>query len=380
MPVCPAAAYGAFIGLCVGDAAGAVLEFYQGTISRQVASHAMLMPGGGALRVGPGQVTDDSELAMSLACALQGRDPARGFPLDTVASAYVAWYLSRPFDSGLTCGRAFGSTPAGAGAAARMMQHAVSNSIVSEANGSLMRVLPLALWSARLPIDVVAHNARLDAMLSHPSPTCQDCNVLYCIAIAHLVTHPGDAGGAIDAVEHHIEWRHTCSKVVGWYGHSRLEDCVEQLDCRHNIGHVRHAFTLAMHFLRRRTPYAEAILRTLMKGGDTDTNAAIVGGMMGALHGPSGIPPAMLDPVLAFRCDQVDERDRAAGHRRPATYSASAVRGYATHLLDPAGYAGDDGGKGGDGDDGDDGAGGCANSPGVTVVKCGRREASLASS
>lgn len=34
-------------------------------------------------------------------------------------------------------------------------------------------------------------------------------------------------------------------------------------------------------------------------GGDTDTNAAIVGGMIGALHGASSIPEYMKMPVLA---------------------------------------------------------------------------------
>ena len=39
-----------------------------------------------------------------------------------------------------------------------------------------------------------------------------------------------------------------------------------------------------------------------MKGGDTDTNCAIVGAMMGALHGTQGIPSYMIDPMLAFDC------------------------------------------------------------------------------
>ncbi len=47
-----------------------------------------------------------------------------------------------------------------------------------------------------------------------------------------------------------------------------------------------------------RSPFEAALRDTLSRGGDVDTNAAIVGGMMGALHGASGIPASMQNPVL----------------------------------------------------------------------------------
>jgi ADP-ribosyl-[dinitrogen reductase] hydrolase len=40
----------------------------------------------------------------------------------------------------------------------------------------------------------------------------------------------------------------------------------------------------------------------LLKGGDTDTNAAIVGGMMGALHGVTELPQEWVHTMLNFRC------------------------------------------------------------------------------
>lgn len=64
---------------------------------------------------------------------------------------------------------------------------------------------------------------------------------------------------------------------------------------------------LAFAALRRRMPYEEAIRWTLGKQGDTDTNAAIVGAMIGALHGASHIPEAMREPVMRFdpvRCPE----------------------------------------------------------------------------
>jgi ADP-ribosyl-[dinitrogen reductase] hydrolase len=79
---------------------------------------------------------------------------------------------------------------------------------------------------------------------------------------------------------------------------------------------------LAFHFLRRATPYEEAIKATLMKGGDTDTNAAIVGGMMGALHGASAIPERMKQPVLTYR----------EGQPRPGALHARHIPGLAVQL------------------------------------------------
>ena len=52
---------GCMAGGLVGDAAGAVLEFCDGTITEADAKRAMTMPGGGVLQVGSGQVTDDGE-------------------------------------------------------------------------------------------------------------------------------------------------------------------------------------------------------------------------------------------------------------------------------------------------------------------------------
>ena len=42
----------------------------------------------------------------------------------------------------------------------------------------------------------------------------------------------------------------------------------------------------------------------MLKGGDTDTNAAIVGSMIGALVGYSGLPPDYIDKILSF--DNID--------------------------------------------------------------------------
>jgi ADP-ribosylglycohydrolase len=78
---------------------------------------------------------------------------------------------------------------------------------------------------------------------------------------------------------------------------------------------------MAIYFLRNpEINFEEAIKITLMKGGDTDTNAAIVGGMVGAYK---QIPEYMLKPVLDFDCTAEGRH-----HKRPAKYSVKKVIGH----------------------------------------------------
>ncbi len=58
---------GCVLGAFIGDAAGAILEFMDyRKITDELVRKAMKLCGGGALKVGPGQITDDSEMAMCL--------------------------------------------------------------------------------------------------------------------------------------------------------------------------------------------------------------------------------------------------------------------------------------------------------------------------
>ena len=55
--------------------------------------------------------------------------------------------------------------------------------------------------------------------------------------------------------------------------------------------------------LQQGTAYVAALQDTLSRGGDTDTNACIVGGMIGALHGVDAIPADMRATVLGRHVD-----------------------------------------------------------------------------
>jgi ADP-ribosyl-[dinitrogen reductase] hydrolase len=321
-------ALGCLTGVFVGDAAGATLEFLRRPVTEYHVAKAMRMEGGGSLNVAPGQFTDDSELAIHLLKALHDKDPSVGMPLSSIAKEYIDWHLSLPFDCGMTCGRAFAFSKD----EMDLMRKAKQYSSLSEANGSLMRIAPLAIWCRKLPPHVVMTYAREEAQLSHPNVICQDANALYCLAITYLLQHAHDAKGAVQYCRGFIDKIHPI--VANWFNMSVDDDFyLDNIDCTVNIGHVKHAFMLAFSLLKANVTFEEGIRLALSKGGDVDTNAAIVGGILGALHGFEGIPEYMKNPVMEFDPSQNDPNKTLLGYVRPPLYSCKTAVKYLDKMI-----------------------------------------------
>jgi ADP-ribosyl-[dinitrogen reductase] hydrolase len=296
------AALGAVLGALVGDAAGAVLEFFGRRIDASDVAHALTLPGGGTWAVAPGQITDDGELTMSLLNALVEAPDA---PRAAAAAHYDRWVRSDPFDIGATTSLSLGCLrdPAWAARArassaeVAMTEAARERCMASKANGSLMRATPLGVWGAARDDAALVLAAQDDARLSHPNPACVDACVAYVLAVASLVRAPGDELRALAAARSWAE-AHACEEVRGWLDDA---DAGTRVPYTPQDGFVRIAFTHAFRHLRLGTPYVEALRETLSGGGDTDTNACIIGGLLGARWGASAIPEAMRAAVLA--CD-----------------------------------------------------------------------------
>lgn len=303
------AALGSVLGACVGDAAGATLEFLGRKPTDREIDQALALVGGGPFGVAPGQVTDDGELTISLANALA---ESLEFDLELIARSYADWVRSRPFDIGMATRGALGcfldqewaSRCETQGYAAGMMAAAAARNSASKANGSLMRASPIGVWAHDEPDDRIAEYARLDSRLSHPNPSCADAVACYAIAIAHLVRAPGDRAGAFERAE---AWAKCDAheEVAGW-----LRDAREDVRVPFHplVGFVRIGFTHAFRHLLLGSGFVEAVRETLAGGGDTDTNACIVGGLVGAAAGVYAIPRSMRDRVLG--CDTSNGRPR----------------------------------------------------------------------
>jgi len=294
---------GAVLGALAGDAAGATLEFSSWALDRQRVKGAMEMVGGGKLRTAPGQITDDGEMALCLMHALAGEST---FSIEKAAVEYLRWYRSRPFDiGGTTSTGLFGGEGQPAGRVHEgMWRAAEEHNSMSKANGGLMRIAPLGVWGWRLSAEALVEAVCFDSRLTHSHPSCQHAAAVYCLAIRHLMNNPGDSKGAFRTAE---EW---ADKLENFEARHWLSQAAEGEDVGYSphIGFVRYGFTHAFRHLKMQTPYPEAIFETLFGGGDTDTNACIVGGLVGALHGEEGIPVRMRDAL--YRCDTRQGRPR----------------------------------------------------------------------
>lgn len=330
-------AWGALVGVWCGDAAGATLEGFGRGASDRAITDAIGMVGGGIHNVDPGAVTDDGELTATLTRTLSLYSASYDFPLNAVALAYRDWFRSNPFDMGYTCRAAFGIGEVDESSIGQKMLDATSRltrSQDSQANGALMRIMPVAVWIAaharcdglktEQVISTIREHVTADTRLSHPNQVCVEANILYCIAAVHLINNPGDGLGALAHVEYEIQQRCTSSVVDWYYSSTSLTTdnfCV-------NGGHVKHAFRAAFYHLRRRSTYHEALRDVLARGGDTDTNAAIVGGLLGALHGFQLIPDGIKGRMLLFDCMR-----QFNNNRRPEEYSVFRVWPYFLNMV-----------------------------------------------
>lgn len=212
-----------------------------------------------------------------------------------------------------------------------MESNALRYNTLSESNGQLMRCTPIPAFLHGLSYTEIADVARADAKLSHPSKICQDCAALYSIAIAYLINHQDDPYRSENAMKFVESFPGTSDKVLSWLQNSKKELPENTTNCLVNARHVKHAFTLAFHFLQTESAFQEAILETLKLGGDTCSNGYVVGGMIGALHGFSTIPDYMTHPVFNFDPTTVNSEDeKTLGYRRPSMYRAINVMNYSS--------------------------------------------------
>ena len=278
----------------------------------------MTMPGGGHFDVGPGQVTDDSELAFQLMTGIIESLKPGVLDVERIARNYSRWVQSGPFDIGGTTKSTLGKLTTDCRASVAREAAKASQAIrPSLSNGSLMRITPLAVWAAGIDDPVLFYRViAADVTFTHASPLVSDAVAVYSRAIATLLRNADDEQKVQIAFDRATEMASTIANTVvesddrlrctvkGWLeqamamhvevqnGKSDAE-VVAQLNVREKVGWCRHGFILAFFFLLRMQngmTYAKAMEETIRPGGDTDTNAAIVGGMLGAVVGITGIP------------------------------------------------------------------------------------------
>ena len=273
-------AEGAMLGQLAGDSLGSLVEFeMEHTIRARYPNGVRELANGGTWNTLAGQPTDDSEMALVLARTLVGRST---YDADAALEVYQAWLRAEPFDCGLTIASGLQGAP----------------NPESQANGAMMRISPLGIFGAKHPLERVAEWAREDAELTHPNPVCLEANALFTMGIAHAI----EAGCSAEALY---------EKILGWADEleveAALKDAVKQAadappeNYTRFQGWVLIAFQNALWQLLHAENLEEALVDSVTRGGDTDTNGAICGALLGAVHGRGAVPSRWAEAVLSCR-------------------------------------------------------------------------------
>ena len=298
------------------------------------------MPGGGPHSVAAGQVTDDSEMML---CQLQGivkgieENPTKNatenvLSIPHISEMYKQWFNTNPFGIKETIRIVFNTITCGLSpkVASTVMAH-------SESNSSLMRIMPMAVWASSLKDAKEVCDALIaDTDLTHANRLVKSATFIYGMALYYLLNQPTDknrgrkafdlAFELSETAEGNFEDPDTNETCKQWlYMSEELANSIateeeanqdqeakridELVKCREKCGWIQRAFVLAFYFLLKHSLvppsdafYQDSIKLTIKQGGDTDTNACIVGGMVGALVGIKSLPQDMLGKLLAYDC------------------------------------------------------------------------------
>ena len=282
-------AQGCMIGQLAGDALGSLVEFESTeSIRRKYPGGLRELADGGTFNTIAGQPTDDSEMALMLARTLVER---KTYDAEATLEAYKYWFGSHPFD--------FGGTTASALEGQK--------NYGSQANGALMRISPLGIFGARHPLETVAEWAVQDADLTHPHKVCRDANALFAMAIACAVKIGPDPRSLYQAVS---GWASELGVEPPLMETVRSAAAEPPADYVTKKGWVLIAFQNALWQLLHAPNLEEGVVDTVMRGGDTDTNAAICGALLGAVYGLKAIPAQWLDSILNCRPEKGNPRVR----------------------------------------------------------------------
>ena len=267
------------IGLIIGDALGVPVEFS----SRQELEQTPVtrMEGYGTYNQPPGTWSDDSAMAIATMHSIVQK---HGIDYDDIMDKFLEWledakYMqgNRTFDSGITTSNAIinykNRTPA------------LESGLCGErdnGNGSLMRILPLAYIK-----DIDYESTENVSALTHGHARSKIACVLY-VEMAKSMLENEEL-----TMKEHIE--NANNKIKEHYKDSpelkhfkKIFDF--DLDDLSGKGYVIYTFEVVVHCLLTTNNYKDAVLKAVNIGGDTDTNAAICGGLAGIYYGYDSIP------------------------------------------------------------------------------------------
>ncbi|TCS93841.1 ADP-ribosylglycohydrolase family protein [Hazenella coriacea] len=288
---------GGFWGLLVGDALGVPYEFSSAEIIPPLSQIEMKPPEGFVYAyegVPIGTWSDDGAQAL---CLLDSLLSCGKMDPDDFAKRICEWYQNGlwavngiVFDVGNQTVQAIRAYQKGVPALEAGFVYPDG-----KGNGALMRVLPLALWHQGSDTSLVM-DAHLSSVVTHGHVCNQVCCALYCLWVRNLLEGWEYQEGYKLAVK-------TLRNIYGETGKHRIE--LEQVirpddePTTDGQGYVVSSLNCARITIQQ-SNYEQVVKAAITYGHDTDTNAAIAGGLAGVRDGIQMIPGRWLD-VLRSR-------------------------------------------------------------------------------
>ncbi|NGO48627.1 ADP-ribosylglycohydrolase family protein [Streptomyces ureilyticus] len=277
-------ALGAVLGSAVGDALGAPFEFGpEGTFSARFPS-----PGGGGEMCGgggwdPGEATDDTQMAVLVGESLL---ECRGLELADIFRRFQRWAVSEPKDIGLQTEDVLTSGEPWDFAAALHFQ--VSQRAAG--NGALMRAATSAVYFAGDGTEATMDAGRRIAALTHGDRAAWEGTALF-HELVRVALNGSDSlralPDALDLVHPDHRDRYAVVLAPDWHPDQATEF----------NGAVWPCLGSAVWALRTTDSYEGAVRAAVDLGGDTDTVAAVTGGLAGAVYGAEAIPSRWTEPL-----------------------------------------------------------------------------------
>ncbi|KAJ5391158.1 hypothetical protein N7509_006648 [Penicillium cosmopolitanum] len=300
---------GALLALHAGDALGAPLEFKPHTVIRGLhpgrnanAEFPRTLTGGGSHSWAPGAATDDTDLTRAVLLAYRDAICNGDDVVNKAAEHFLAWYRgdhwpsrrqgSKPRDIGRTTRKALSSL------ASSRHPSSTGAGEGSAGNGSLMRCIPTGLFQND-PELLIKESQSISA-ITHNDTRCTIACAAYNAIVSALVVRGLSVEDAVSAGERvaiSLESGRTDGPVYGAMKIGRTTSLVELADkgprklgfpgmCG---GFVLNSLTLAVAAVLDERRLDQVLVDVVRVGMDTDTNAAIAGGLLGARDGEEAV-------------------------------------------------------------------------------------------
>lgn len=223
--------------------------------------------GGGWLKLKPGQVTDDTTMALALGESIlaAGRVDAHA-----VAAAFDAWMRAKPVDIGSTVRR-------GLLAFRKTGDPKMPPSEHDAGNGAAMRVLPVALATFGQPEKVVREACRAQAHVTHNNPLSDAATETLALMVQDALSG-ADKLDLLHQRAHPLVQRHP-------------EFTFRAVKPQQNpSGYIVETVQAVFQALFDTDSFEDCLIDVVNRGGDADTTGAIAGMLAGAVYGAPSIP------------------------------------------------------------------------------------------